>query len=259
MAKRNSGSAERNHPAHAVHQRPRGTAAIQRALLSWAVSNRREYPWREEGLSPYRVLIAEVLLKRTTARAAARAYVPFIAKFPDLESLHLASNGDVEEGLVAIGLYRQRAQGLKAMAQYLLEQCGGRVPVDLASLIRVPHVGPYAARAVLSFGYRYAAAVVDSNVQRVLGRLFRRRLGPTPTLSDVQALADAILPNASHREFNWALLDLGATVCRYDSPRCAVCPLARFCDYAAGQNRDNGQPALMHGLGAVNSHLRETT
>lgn len=224
----------------AAGRRPRGTAAIQRALLSWATSNRRDFPWRAEGLSPYQVLVAEILLKRTTARAAARAYGPFVARFPDLESLCEASLSEVEEGLTAIGLYRQRARGLKEMARYLTEQWGGDVPLDLASLLRAPHVGPYAARAVLSFGHRRAAAVVDSNVLRVFGRLFRNRLGSAPPLADVQALADAVLPKDSHREFNWALLDLGATVCRYDRPRCGACPLERFCSHAAQQrSRDS--------------------
>ena len=213
--------------------RPRGTAAIQRALLSWAASNQREFPWRNDRLSPYQVLIAEVLLKRTTARAAARAYGPFTASFPDLQSLRMASLSEVEQSLKAIGLYRQRARGLKEIAEYFTEQVGGHIPSDLASLLRAPHVGPYAARAVLSFGYRLPAAVVDSNVRRVYGRLFRDRLGPTPSLLHIQALADAVLPRDSHREFNWALLDLGATVCRYDKPRCGVCPLERLCSHAA--------------------------
>ena len=236
MAGQQSAAKEERGPS----RRPRGTAAIQRALLSWAASNRREFPWRDEGLSPYQVLIAEVLLKRTTARAAARAYGPFIANFPDLESLRRASLSEVEQGLKEIGLYRQRARGLKEMAHYFTEQCGGHLPSDLASLLRAPHVGPYAARAVLSFGHRRAAAVVDSNVQRVFGRLFRDSLGPAPALQDVQAIADTVLPEDGHREFNWALLDLGATVCRYDRPRCSACPLERLCSHAGQQRaRDN--------------------
>ena len=241
MARQQSGAKEGRRPL----RRPRGTAAIQRALLSWGASNRRDFPWRDEGLSPYQVLIAEVLLKRTTARAAARVYGPFIATFPDLESLRTASLSEVEQGLTAVGLYRQRARGLKEMVNYLTEQSGGHLPSDLASLLQVPHVGPYAARAMLSFGYRRAAAVVDSNVQRVFGRLFRDRLGPAPALPDVQSLADGVLPEDSHREFNWALLDLGATICRYDRPRCSVCPLERLCNHA-GQQRakdDTGKSA----------------
>ena len=231
MTRQASGPKDKHRPARPVRRRPRRAAEIQRALLSWAAANRREYPWREDCLTPYQILIAEVLLKRTTARAAARVYGSFIAKYPDLESLHSAQVGEVERHLTEVGLYRQRAQGLKEMAHYLIAQCGSQVPLDLEALLQVPHVGPYAARAVVSFGHRQPAAVVDSNVQRVLGRLFRRRLGLAPSLSSVQALADAILPNDSHRDFNWALLDLGATVCRYDKPRCNVCPLVAPCSY----------------------------
>ena len=172
------------------------------------------------------MLIAEVLLKRTTAKAAARTYLPFIARFPDLASISEAAVEDVKQVLLPVGLYRQRAKGLKEMAAHLWKEHGGRVPDDLASLQRVPHLGPYSARAVLSFAHGRPVAVVDSNVQRVFGRLYGRRLGGAPSVADVQALADLVLPTKNHRTFNWALLDLGAMVCRYDIPRCHVCPLA---------------------------------
>ena len=213
-------------------RRPRNTAEVRRALLAWAADYLRDYPWRKRSVSNYEVLVAEVLLKRTTARAAARTYVSFIAQFPDLASITEAPIEEVEQALTPVGLYRQRAKGLKEMAKYLAREHGGQVPNNLTALVRVPHLGPYTARAVLSFGHGRPAAVVDSNVQRVLGRLYKRRLGQAPSLSDVQALADGLLPPGSHQTFNWALLDLGATVCRYDMPRCLVCPLARLCDYS---------------------------
>ena len=213
---------------------PPNTSEVRRALLGWAELHLRDYPWREDGVSVYQVLIAEVLLKRTTARAAARTYESFIARFPDLTSLSEAEVESIERALLQVGLYRQRAKGLKQMVDYLEREHDGQIPNDLASLERVPHLGPYSARAVLSFAHRQPAAIVDSNVMRVLGRLYRGRLGKSPTTADVQVLANAILPEESHRDFNLALLDLGATVCRYDTPRCNVCPLTKFCDYSRG-------------------------
>ncbi len=208
---------------------------IRRALLFWATTSGRDYRWRHASASPYQVLVAEVLLKRTTARAAARAYPQFLARFPDVASLANAETADLEGALAGVGLYNQRARAFKEMAAHLREQHAGAVPDDLARLSRVPHVGPYTARAVLSFAYGRPAAVVDSNVSRVLGRLFREELGIDPSLSAVQEVADRLLPRREHKAFNWALLDLAALVCRYDRPQCQVCPLVGLCDHAGNE------------------------
>ena len=169
-------------------------------------------------------------MKRPNAAAAARVFPSFIARFPDPESLRRAPTGEVEEALRPVGLYRQRAKGLKEMAEYLVGEHEGRVPDSRTELEKVPHLGPYSSRAVLSFGHGCPAAIVHSNVVRVLGRVYRRRLGKSPSLSPTQALADLLVDAEHHQTFNWALLDLGAMVCRYGTPLCGECPLAGFCD-----------------------------
>ena len=216
--------------SRSIHH-PRNTSEVRRALLDWAAVHLREFPWRDRGTCVYQVLIAEVLLKRTTARAAARTFAGFITRFPNLASIERASTEDLEEALAPVGLHRQRATGLKQMAEYLKREHGGQVPDNLSDLLKVPHLGPYSAGAVLSFGYGRPTAIVDSNVQRVLGRLYQCLLGKSPALSATQALADVLLDPEAHQAFNWALLDLGAIVCRYDVPRCRVCPLSGLCDY----------------------------
>jgi A/G-specific adenine glycosylase len=204
--------------------------AVGPLLIEWAKSEGRAFPWREVGSTPYEVLVSELLLKRTTAQAASRVYGQFLAEFPDLAAITSASPDNLEAILSSVGLQRQRAHGFKAMAQFLVDHYGGVVPSDLDLLRTVPQVGEYAARAVLSFGYGKAAAVVDSNVVRVLGRLFSLSLGPDPKLARFQELADTVLPVHDHKRFNWGILDLGALVCRYDRPRCEICPLMSICD-----------------------------
>ena len=116
------------------------------------------------------------------------------------------------------------------MANFIVDRYAGAIPADLDSLLEVPQIGEYAARAVMSFGHGIPAAVVDSNVIRVLGRLFSQTLGKRPTLVQLQELADVLLPDQGHQQFNWAVLDLGALVCRYDRPKCEICPLMAICD-----------------------------
>ena len=225
-------------------RRPRNTPEVRHALLAWATDHLREFPWRGRDTSVYQVLIAEVLLKRTTARAAARVFEGVIAQFPDLESVDKAPLEELEAALVPVGLYRQRARGLKEMAMYLIREHRGQVPDNLRDLLKVPHLGPYSAGAVLSFGHGHPAAIVDSNVQRVLSRLYERRLGTSPTLSAMQSLAEILLPPETHQAFNWALLDLGAIVCRYDTPRCQACPLSGVCDHFRRRSEAEDNPPI---------------
>ena len=214
-------------------QYPTNIPDVRHALLVWAADHRRAFPWREKAVSAYEVLVAEVLLKRTTARAAARVFPTFICQFPDIECVRQAPLEQLEAALQPVGLYRQRAKGFKELAEHLTVEHDGHVPGSLPDLLKVPHLGPYSARAIMSFGHGMPAAIVDSNVQRVLGRLYRCRLGEVPSVADTQVLADLVLDPEHHQAFNWALLDLGATVCRYDVPRCSSCPLAGSCDFAS--------------------------
>ena len=211
--------------------------AVQRSILRWAAGHTRNFPWRSPGRAPYEVLIAEVLLKRTTASAVARVYESFLAQFCSVQGIAHADAEMVASALSTVGLQRQRAKAIKALAEYLVEEEGGDVPRDLLSLLKVPGLGEYSARAVLSFGLGVPVGVLDANVERVLHRVFQSSLSDRPSRPVLQALVNALLPEAAHREFNFGLLDLGALVCRYVEPRCEQCPLGGLCDfYGSGQS-----------------------
>lgn len=212
-------------------QRRRKT--IQNALLDWAQTASRRYPWRQRGRTPYQVLVAELLLKRTTSTAAARIYEDFLERFPSFESLAAASQDELEAVLATVGLQRQRAKAASEMAAYVLEQWDGDLPADIEQLLGIPHVGPYAAGAVCSFAFGQPAAIVDSNVERIISRLFGDSLPGKPSLALLRDSAVQMLPEDRHRDFNLGLLDLGALVCRYVRPRCPECPLLDSCDYGA--------------------------
>jgi len=113
----------------------------------------------------------------------------------------------------------------------LVEWENGTVPDSLERLLNVPGLGVYSARAVLTFGYGIAVAVVDANVGRVLNRVLQESMPPKPTQSFLQEVADALLPEDAHRQFNFGLMDLGAIVCRYVRPDCRHCPLDVVCDF----------------------------
>ena len=222
---------------------------FQSSLLHWAVENTRIYPWRKPRSAPYQILVAEVLLKRTTATAAAKVYESFLQNYPTPLHLAAASEEELVRALAPVGLYTQRARAVAKLARHLVEHEDGTVPCSLDKLLRVPGLGHYSARAVLSFGCGIPAAVVDANVARVLHRVFQGVLPPRPTHALLQTIAEALLPESAHEDFNFGLLDLGAVVCRYAGPRHAECPLRDICDFAR-----SGQTAKPSVFG---SRLRE--
>ena len=204
---------------------------LQNAVLNWATGQLREYPWRKGGRNPYEILVAELLLKRTTATAVARIYDDFLHRFPSLKAFNEVSEEELASALSRVGLHRQRAKSIKALAQYLTKAEKGNIPGDLHRLLAIPGIGEYSARAVLSFGFGFPVAVLDVNVERILARVFQNFLPPRAPQSLLQELADALIARGSHRDYNLAMLDLGALVCRYVDPRCKECPLGPICDY----------------------------
>jgi len=217
--------------------------AFRRRVLRWGRANLRPYPWREAGRTPYDILVAELLLKRTTATAAARAYSNFLSRYPTIECLASVPTKELEQHLQPVGLYVQRAKAITGLAEHLMQREGGSIPSSLSRLGKGPGLGDYAARAVLSFGFGVPVAAVDANVARVIGRVFQKALRDRPAPSVIQGVADELLPRAAHREFNFGLLDLGAVVCRYGRPRCDECPLTLICDYyCSGEAPKRGQP-----------------
>jgi len=214
----------------AVEKQLQSTRGLfQKKLIKWAKKNLRSFPWRRK-TTPYRVLIAEVLLKRTTAQAVLRVYGEFIRSYPNIRTLVGAEQTRLRELLQKIGLQERRASALIKIANHIVMQFGGRIPDSRENLLKIPHVGPYTANAVLALGYNIPTAMVDSNVERVIRRVFSGRLPPKASQSAIQDTANFLAPRSQNRIYNLALIDLGALVCRYDFPRCRICPVSSHCD-----------------------------
>jgi DNA (cytosine-5)-methyltransferase 1 len=203
---------------------------FRRELLEWHAQSARRYPWREEGLTPWAVLMAEMCLHRTRADQV----VPVFAALRRLAPTPQAMVDNRDEALAAmrsLGL-RWRAEGIIATAEALVSQYSGVVPEDELLLRSLPGVGDYVAQAVLCFGFGRRAVLVDTNTERITSRLNARESTRRWQIRlDLYRLAGARGPDA---EFNYALLDLGALVCRAGRPRCEECPVRRHCAQAGG-------------------------
>ncbi|MBO0886952.1 MAG: A/G-specific adenine glycosylase [Acidimicrobiales bacterium] len=202
-------------------------------VIDWWERAKRDLPWRRTR-DPWAVLVSELMLQQTQAPRVAPRYRAFLARFPTPAACAGAGPGDVLSAWAGLG-YNRRAVSLHRAAVLIVERHGGRVPADLESLVALPGVGPYTARAVQVFAFGQGAGVVETNTARVLARAVAgRRLGP----GEAQALADRLAPAGRSWEWNQALVDLGSLVCRSRKPACHECPLSgRYCSWhAAGRS-----------------------
>lgn len=211
-------------------------------LVEWGGRNRRSLPWRQVG-SPFQLLVAEMLLRKTSARHVVRVWPDLVAAYPDAGALAKADLRHLERLLRPAGLARQRARDLVAAARQVVREWGGVVPASPALLEELPGVGPYTARAVAAFAFGSPFVVADTNVVRVLGRFSGRRLPRQGYRAPAWAwrLAARSLGEAEAAAFNYALLDLGALVCRV-RPDCEQCPLVRECAWRERDTKGSGFP-----------------
>ena len=202
-------------------------------LLDWYAQTARDLPWRRTR-DPYRVLVSELMLQQTQVARVLEAYPAFLAQFPDVAELAAAPVSQVVSAWQGLG-YNRRAVNLHRCAQAVVERHGGQIPDDLDGLLALPGIGPYTARAVQAFAFSYDAAPVDTNVSRVLARAVAGRpLGA----KQVQELADDTVPAGRGHDWNQALMDLGAQVCKAKAPRCDACPIAAECRWRMAGGED---------------------
>jgi A/G-specific adenine glycosylase len=200
--------------------KPKDAQGFTRKLLAWYARAARDLPWRRTR-DPYRVIVSEFMLQQTQVSRVSEFYPRFLKRFPTIRKLARARPAAVMEAWDGLGYYA-RARNLHSLAKGLSAN-GYRLSADPEELIKLPGVGRYTAGAVACFAYEKPVPAVDTNVKRVLERVFRTK--------DVWGLAAAIVPKQGKRawRFNQALMELGALVCTARSPRCPKCPVNRDC------------------------------
>lgn len=205
---------------------------LERFFSRFERASGRKFPWRLRGTSAYRMLVAEVLLRQTKAEDVVEVWRFLVGAYPTPAALAAARLDVLRRVLRPLGLNRQRAIALKRISEAVVRELGGRVPNTLETLLSLPHVGLYAACALLSFKYGARAPIVDTNILRVFGRITGQDLGKDLRRNpDAWSLAWSILPRKHAAEHNYGLLDFAALVCRPRAPLCNACPLRRSCRY----------------------------
>ena len=206
------------------------SAKIASRLLEYYSAHARVLPWRAPPGSaptqPYRVWLSEIMLQQTTVATVIPRFARFVERWPSVEALAAAQEPDVLHEWAGLGYYA-RARNLIACAKAVAEL--GGFPASEAALRALPGLGAYTAAAVAAIAFGERAVVIDTNVERVVARLFAVARPIAEAKAAVRALTDQITPHERAGDFAQAMMDLGATICRPRAPRCGDCPLREQC------------------------------
>ena len=212
-------------------------AIFRRKIISWYKKNGRVYPWRKVK-DPFRILVAEMMLRRTKADQVVPVYEQFCREFPDVETLARANEEAVEKILRTLGL-RWRVPAFIMMAREVVEKYGSRIPDNREALISLPGVGEYVAGAVLSIAYGKNEWLVDSNIVRIFKRYFGIKTSKEGRRDKhVIEMAKIYVSGKEPGRATLGILDISALLCKPRNPACEKCPLRRRCHYALYKNRE---------------------
>ncbi|NEQ30552.1 MAG: A/G-specific adenine glycosylase [Leptolyngbya sp. SIO4C5] len=200
---------------------------MRRSLLDWYAQFGRDLPWRRSR-DPYVIWISEIMLQQTQVKTVLPYYQRWLQQFPTVEALAAADQQTVLKAWQGLGYYA-RARNLHRAAQAVVQQHQGQFPRQLAAAIALPGIGRTTAGGILSAAFNQAVPILDGNVKRVLARLIALPQPPSKALDRLWSLSATLLDPQQPRDFNQALMDLGATLCTRHSPACLLCPWQRHC------------------------------
>ncbi|BFM38105.1 A/G-specific adenine glycosylase [Synechocystis sp. LKSZ1] len=215
----------------------RAWAELRPLLLAWYRSHARVLPWRNID-DPYRIWISEVMLQQTQVQTVLPFYERWLQAFPTVGHLAEADLQAVLKQWAGLGYYA-RARNLHRASQIIVKDYGGVFPESLTDWLALPGIGRTTAGGILSSAFNQPISILDGNVKRVLARLIALTVPPNQALSQLWQLSDQLLDPDHSRDFNQALMDLGATLCTRHQPDCPRCPWQGYCQaYNRGIQND---------------------
>lgn len=200
---------------------------FQVRLLKWYQEHGRDLPWRRTS-DPYRILVSEIMLQQTQVDRVIPKYHEFLERYPTLKDLAAAKPQKVRETWYPLG-YNIRPYRLHSIACEAVERYGAKIPKDSDKLQAMKGIGRYTAGAVRSFAFHEDAPILDTNVMRVLHRVFLGNGDPKAQKTKLWAMSAELIPKGKGYDFNQALMDFGAMVCTARNPYCLLCPMREFC------------------------------
>jgi A/G-specific adenine glycosylase len=205
-----------------------------RRLSYWFRAHARDFAWRKTK-DPYQILVAEMMLQKTTSKQVSECFRRFIEKYPTTESLAKATISEIEEMIKPLGLEHVRAYRFKKWAEAVVDDHGGKIPKDRNELMQLAGVGNYIANSVLILAFDVDLPLLDTNAVRVLNRVLEIKSSKASATDDKELWRKVgqIIPKGKTREFNLGLIDFGALVCTARKPKCGICPMTDLCLFYA--------------------------
>jgi len=201
---------------------------LTKNLRVWGEIHTRYFPWRITR-DPYNLLMAEVMLHRTKAKQVAGIYSKFIQKYPDIRSLAVANSAELIDILYPLGLH-WRIELMHKMAIEIVAKYKGVIPTEKEELLALPGVGEYIASALRCFSLGHPEPLLDTNTVRIIGRYFGKKITESSRRSkNFKKICSAIIDQSNPREFNYAMIDFGALICKSKDPLCKKCPISNHC------------------------------
>ena len=202
---------------------------FHQALLSWYKQTQRDLPWRRSR-DPYAIWVSEIMLQQTQVQTVIPYFNKFMEQFPTIAALAEADINQVLKAWEGLGYY-SRARNLHKAAQMILSDFSGALPQSVSQLKKIPGIGAYTAAAILSIAFNEAVPAVDGNIKRVFSRLKMLKLpiNQATSLQKFQNLAAELMNNSEPGQYNQALMELGALICKPQQPACEKCPVSNFC------------------------------
>src|SRR5205807_2043604 len=220
----------RKMPAHRIRRRttspplpipaPPERRRFRSRLLAWYSRHGRDLPWRKTD-DPYHILVSEIMLQQTQVDRVLPKYAEWLRKFPSMQALAVASEGEINQAWYPLG-YNIRPRRLQSIAREAVNKYGGALPSDEATLLSFKGIGAYTAGAIRSFAFRERAAILDTNVARVLFRVFVAAGDPKSHAMKrhLWKISETVMPQRQVFDFNQALMDFGAMICVARNPKC---------------------------------------
>ena len=200
---------------------------FQQRLLKWYRENGRDLPWRKTS-DPYHILVSEVMLQQTQVDRVIPKYHEFLDRYPSFKHLAAAPVEDVREAWYPLG-YNIRPERLHSIACETVVRYGGALPREPEQLLSFKGIGRYTAGAIRSFAFRETAPILDTNVMRVLYRVFVGNGEPKNQKALLWKLSEDLIPRGRCYDFNQAIMDFGAMTCTARDPYCLLCPMKSLC------------------------------
>ena len=200
---------------------------FQKRLLTWYAEFGRDLPWRRTS-DPYKILVSEVMLQQTQVDRVIPKFHEFLGKYPTLQDLAVAHPDDIRRTWYPLG-YNIRPYRLHGIACETIERYGGAIPSKAEELLSLKGIGRYTAGAIRSFAFNEDAPILDTNVMRVLHRIFIGKGEAKKQKTELWVLSETLIPRGKGYDFNQALMDFGAMMCTARKPTCLLCPMRNIC------------------------------